>query len=185
MIVARMMFKKHVLIPAIIIIVIFAATWWFNVGEGECPTTTVSKTVRGSSLSGFIENGQTIKVREGYYACNEVKRDDIVIYRYAGTSQIIKVVKGIPGDTFELRAIRPGRYNILIGGVVAQNSKNEPYLIGPDEHKMLSLYVRDYKGVIPKDAYLILGNLPGGSTDSTEFGLVGRKDLIGKVTSIR
>lgn len=179
-----MIHKKHVLIPTIVI-VIFAAAWWFKIGEGRCPTTTVTKTVHGSSLSGFIENGQTIRVREGYYACNEVKRDDIVIYRYAGTSQLIKVVKGIPGDTFELQPVKTGRYYILVGGKVAQNSKQQPYVVGPDEYKMLSLYVRDYKGVIPKDAYLILGNLPGGSTDSTEFGLVGRKDLIGKVTSIR
>jgi len=46
---------------------------------------------------------------------------------------------------------------------------------------MLSLYERDYKGVIPKNAYLILGNLVEGSLDSSRFGLVGKSDFLGKV----
>jgi type IV secretory pathway protease TraF len=48
-------------------------------------------------------------------------------------------------------------------------------------YRVLSLYEKDYKGIIPEDAYLILGNLPQGSLDSSHFGLVGKKDILGKV----
>ena len=46
---------------------------------------------------------------------------------------------------------------------------------------MLSLYEENYKGVIPENAYLILGNLSGGSLDITHFGFVNKKDILGKV----
>jgi type IV secretory pathway protease TraF len=46
---------------------------------------------------------------------------------------------------------------------------------------MLSLYEKDYKGVIPKNAYLLLGNRISGSVDSTTFGLVEKSDIIAKV----
>jgi hypothetical protein len=49
-------------------------------------------------------------------------------------------------------------------------------------YRLLSLYEKDYKGIIPEDAYLILGNLPQGSLDSSHFGLVGKKDILGKVS---
>jgi hypothetical protein len=35
--------------------------------------------------------------------------------------------------------------------------------------------------VIPKDAYLILGNLPNGTIDSSAFGLVAKTDILGRV----
>ena len=46
---------------------------------------------------------------------------------------------------------------------------------------MLSLYENDYKGMIPSKAYLILGNLSGGSLDASRFGLIDRSDILGKV----
>ena len=48
--------------------------------------------------------------------------------------------------------------------------------------RLLALYEKDYQGVIPAGAFLILGNAPGGSLDSTQFGLVSQEDLEGKVT---
>ncbi|MEK7212166.1 MAG: S26 family signal peptidase [Patescibacteria group bacterium] len=57
----------------------------------------------------------------------------------------------------------------------------KPYLVGDSSYRMLSLYINDYKGQIPVNAYLLLGDNPGGSYDSTAFGLVGRSDILGKV----
>jgi signal peptidase I len=178
------MHKKYVVIPTVILVVL-VAVWWFKAGGGKCPTVTTTKTVHGSSLAGFIENGQKITVKEGYYECHPVLRDDVVIYRYAGTTPIIKIVKGIAGDSFALQPISSGKYYIVINGQLAQNSDGQPYVIGQDQYEMLSLYVRDFRGAIPRNALLIMGNLPGGSSDSSVFGLVDKGDLIGKVTRIR
>jgi type IV secretory pathway protease TraF len=46
---------------------------------------------------------------------------------------------------------------------------------------MLSLYEKDYKGVIPENAYLLLGNLIFGSLDSTHFGLIDKSGIVAKV----
>ena len=147
----------------------------------NCETTEKVAEVRGNSLSGLIEEGAKIKVLENYYACNDVKRGDIVEYRYAGNpNPIIKIVKGVPGDKISLK--QNGNYwNILINGEVLKNSKGEAYRLDDRGYKILSLYVNDYRGVIPQDAYLILGNDPAGSLDSSRFGLVGKDDFIGKV----
>ena len=179
-----MTFRVRIVVSAVLLLVL-GTLWWLKAGEGRCPIITSTKTVQGSSLSGFIENGQKITVKEGYYQCSPVERGDVVIYNYAGTTPLIKVVKGIAEDSFALQQVSKGKYYIVLDGQVAQNNSGQPYIIGSDQYAMLSLYVRDFKGVIPKDSYLIMGNLRGGSSDSSEFGLVAKQDLIGKVTRIR
>jgi len=62
-----------------------------------------------------------------------------------------------------------------------KNSNNQDYCLSEQSHKMLALYENDYKGVIPGDSYLILGNLPEGSLDSSRFGLISKLDISGKV----
>jgi len=93
---------------------------------------------------------------------------------------LLKVVKGIPGDKFELKETTGG-WNIFINGQIVRNFENEPYVISGNGYKMLSLYERDYKGIIPQNAYLLLGNTSFGSVDSTKFGLVDRSGIIAKV----
>jgi len=137
--------------------------------------------VRGSSLSGIIEGGETVNILLGYYGCHEIKRNDIVAYNYAGNQYpIIKIAKALPGDRFSLQETKGG-WNILVNGKVLKTSENKEYILSEERHRMLKLYEEDYKGIIPEETYLILGNIPSGSTDSSFFGLVHRDDLIGKV----
>lgn len=147
----------------------------------SCVSSIEERVVRGNSLTDLIESDETVKILLGYYSCNEVKRGDIIAYNFSGDKNpIIKIVKGLPGDKFHLQKTEGG-WNILINGEVLKNSQSQPYLLGEDGYRMLSLYERDYKGAIPANAYLILGNLESGSLDSTRFGLVGKSDLLGKV----
>lgn len=142
---------------------------------------TENRIVRGDFLLGLTEPNQTVKVLFGYYSCNKIERGDIVAYNYAGDpNPIIKIVRGIPGDKFSLQKTEGG-WNIIINGETVKNSKGEPYGLSESGSKMLLLYERDYKGIIPADAYLILGNLASGSLDSSRFGLVGEQDILGKV----
>src|SRR3989338_1440398 len=90
---------------------------------------TEEKIVRGESLSPLVKAGDSVKILFGYYDCHEIKRDDIVAYDYKGDEvSIIKIVKGLPKDKFELKAESAG-WNILINGQVLKNSENQPYLI--------------------------------------------------------
>jgi signal peptidase I len=147
----------------------------------NCSVKTEGKIVKGDSLEPLIKNGQTVKVLLGYYNCHPIQRNDIVLYNYSGNKNpIIKTVKGVPGDRFSLEKTNNGWY-ISINGEILKNSQSQPYILDYRGYKVLSLYERSYKGTIPEDAYLILGNLPYGSLDSSHFGFVGRKDFLGKV----
>ncbi len=64
-----------------------------------------------------------------------------------------KVVHGVPGDRIELQRRTDG-WRLFINGKLARNSLNEPYFLDSHAHEIIALYIRDYKGVIPKDSYL-------------------------------
>jgi signal peptidase I len=147
----------------------------------ECPVRVNQRIVRGNSLEPLIKNGETVKILFGYYRCHEIKRGDVVVYSYAGNkNQLIKIVKSLPGDKFNLQKTEGG-WHILINGETLKNSENNPYLLDESRQRILSLYERDYKGIMPENTYLILGNLTEGTFDSTHFGLVYKSDILGKV----
>ncbi|MFH0912876.1 MAG: signal peptidase I [Candidatus Omnitrophota bacterium] len=139
------------------------------------------RTVRGNSLQGLIEDGQSVKILFGYYNYYPVNVGDVVIYKFAGNkAPIIKIVKAKEGDKFHLEEAEGG-WHILVNNKIVRNSCNQPYLLDQSAYRMLSLYEKDYQGIIPPNAYLLLGNLVGGSSDSTRFGLVDRSNILGKV----
>lgn len=150
----------------------------------KCVITIEERVVRGYSLSPFIKDGETVKFFPRYYDCYAVKREDIVLYNYAGDQDpLIKIVKALPGDKFNLQKADNG-WNIIVNEKVLKNSAGETYLIVNQGYQMLSLYEKDYQGVIPQNAYLLLGNLANGSLDSTRFGLVDKSDILGKAEKL-
>lgn len=181
--------KTHILIllGSLILISVIGFIHFVNLKDSDlkdnynCVTKTEEKFVRGNSLSGLIDKGSTIKILFGYYNCNEVLIKDIVAYNFSGNAEpIIKIIKGLPGDKFSL--IKNGNYwNILINGEIVKNSENLPYQLDEKSYRLLSLYERDYKGVIPSNAYLLLGNLASGSLDGSRFGLIDKSEILGKV----
>jgi type IV secretory pathway protease TraF len=122
----------------------------------------------------------------GYYACNDVGRDDLVIVYNAGNpAPLIKIAKGIPGDTFRMDPKDDAWHYLVIDGRNATNSRGEQYLIDERGYALLSLYYNDDKGVMPPDTYLLLGNIATGTFDSTRFGLIGRADILGKAIVVQ
>src|SRR3989344_1011328 len=138
--------------------------------------------VRGDSLKDVIESGTEITAVFGWYDCHDIARGDIVIYKFAGNKDapIIKIVKGIPGDTLHVESVTRGE-QIVINGKPLKNSKGEVYILDSRAGRLLSLYENDYKNEIPEGTYLILGNISTGSLDSSRFGLVSASDFLGKV----
>ena len=153
--------------------------------NADCITKEEHRQVRGHSLSGLVEPGATVKILFDFYRCNTVGRGDIIAYNYAGNEvPIIKIVKGIPGDIFSLeKSDKNIKWRLVINGKVVKNHQNQPYMLNKRGYRMLHLYESDFKGVIPKNTYLILGNLVSGTTDSSRFGLVHKSDILGKVVT--
>lgn len=149
--------------------------------KSSCLFTKEERMVQGTSFSPYIAPGTTIKALFGYYDCHAIKRNDIILFNYKGNKNpLLKVVKGIPGDKFELKE-EIGGWRIVINNKVLINFENEPYLISENRYKMLSLYEKSYQGHIPENAYLLLSNKVSGSIDSTVFGLVDKSNIIAKV----
>ncbi len=72
-------------------------------------------------------------------------------YHYAGSeAPIIKIVKGIEGDKFQLeKSASDCGWNILINTEIAKNYQNTPYCLSEAGYQALSLREKDYKSVIP------------------------------------
>ena len=152
----------------------------FNLKPLDCYRIE-EKIVRGNSLQGLIEDGQIIKVFLGYYDCHQIEKGDIILFTHGGSENpLIKIVKGIPGDKFNLQKTIGG-WHILINENVLKNTLGKPYLINQSGYKMLSLYIADHDEIIPEQALLIMGNLTSGTTDSSRLGLISIRDVLGRV----
>ena len=145
----------------------------------ETETSLETVIVRGDSLAPFLLAGQEVKICRGYYRSHPVERNDVVLVDYAGNeNDLIKIVKGVAGDRLALQEEDVSRgWNILINGKVLSNSEGRDYVITGKRYKMISLYA----GVIPENVYLILGNVPSGSLDSTRFGLIDERQIVAMV----
>lgn len=149
--------------------------------DAQCQITKKKFEVRGISLSGFLEPGTIVNAWLNYYQCYQADRGDVVLYKMnTQADPIIKIVKGIPGDTIGLQG--DGKiWNILINDKVLTTSQGEPYQLNEKSASLIELYIKDYQGVVPPKAYLLMGNIVSGSIDSTRFGLVDISDIIGKI----
>jgi signal peptidase I len=101
------------------------------------------------------------------YVLGDVRRGDIVVLEYPldPTVDYIKRVIGLPGD--EIR---------IDGDRVSVNGRpiEEPYVTSQDSRTHLALTVQP-------GTYFVLGDNRPHSSDSREFGLVPRENLVGKV----
>jgi len=149
--------------------------------DESCIIKEELKEVKGDSLSPLIVPGQEVKLVYGYYDCNEIKREDIIAYNYTGSSNpIIKIIKAIPGDEWELEKQDTGMFQIIVNKKALKNSQNILYEISESKIRILELYTQNYP-VLPEDTYLILGDKITGSLDSTSFGLIHKDDILGKI----
>jgi len=123
--------------------------------------------VRGSSMAPGIADGDRIVVDHLSYVLGDVRRGDIVVLEYPLDPQLdyIKRVIGLPGDQI-----------LIQEGEVRVNGRHldEPYVELQDQNRCLAL-------TVAPDTFFVLGDNRPHSSDSREFGLVPRANLVGKV----
>jgi signal peptidase I len=178
---------KKDLIILLIIVLAGSSLGFFSIGffaesKEDCVTSRGIVKILGDSLSPLAEDSEKIAVLYGYYACHDVRRGDIILYNYSGSSMpIIKIVFAVPGDSLVFVPTDDGGWYIEINSSLAKNSLGQSYGLNQNSHELLDSYVSGNNGTIPKDAFLILGNKLGPAVDSRKFGLVDRSDILGKV----
>ncbi|PSH05287.1 MAG: signal peptidase I [Acidobacteria bacterium] len=124
--------------------------------------------VEGTSMMPGLADQERIFINQFAYRLGPIKRGDVVVFRYPGdpSKKYIKRVVGEPGDRIEI-----SRGEVFLNG----NRLEEPYVPAQfrDQRSMSEL-------IIPEQSYFVLGDHRNLSSDSRDFGPVGRKAIFGK-----
>jgi signal peptidase I len=134
--------------------------------------------VSGESMHPSFESGDYLIVDEISYRLSDPQRGDVVVFNagfipgYAG-QRFIKRVIGLPGETVnitngQVEVIKDGRTAVL----------DEKYLSRPEGYPLKTY--GDKNITLNSDEYFVLGDNRPYSYDSRMWGVVQRKDIIGK-----
>jgi len=128
--------------------------------------------VKGESMEPTFESGNYLIVDEISYRFESPKRGDVIVFRYPEdpSQRFIKRIIGLPGETVEIDG---GKVIIYKNGV--KRALDEPYL-GSD-----ILTQGNIRVTLGKDEYFVMGDNRPFSYDSRRFGVVPRKNIIGRV----
>ena len=124
--------------------------------------------VEGTSMMPGLADQERIFINKYVYRFEAIERGDLIVFRYPvdpGKNYIKRVV-GVPGDRVEIF-----RGAVFVNG----NRLQEPYVPENfrDERSMSEI-------VVPEGEYFVLGDHRDLSSDSRDFGVVGRTAIFGK-----
>ena len=127
--------------------------------------------VSGSSMVPTFENGDYLIVDKISYELGNIKRDDVVVFRYPGdtTKFFIKRVIGLPNETVDIKG----------NDVTITNTTH------PDGLKLDQPFVQNTANnishyVLGNDEYFVMGDNRIASSDSRYWGPVKRNLLVGR-----
>ncbi len=138
--------------------------------------------VSGSSMEPNFSNGEYLIIDEISYRFQEPQRGEVVVLRYPDDRKqfFIKRIIGLPSETV---AIDNGR-------VIIQNKQNlegltldEPYL--PNQGLTFphntNLVGGNKRIILESNEYFVLGDNRLGSSDSRDWGVLKREEMVGRV----
>ncbi len=127
--------------------------------------------VKGESMTPNFRSGDYLIVDEISYRLSDPARGDVIVFKYPkDTSQkFIKRIIGLPGETVD---IQNSRISIIKDG--------EPFVLGEEYLSDALKTYGDVNIVLGSDEYFVLGDNREYSFDSRSWGVVPRKNIIGK-----
>ncbi len=124
--------------------------------------------VVGPSMKGTLDADDVTIVNKLVYKFRTIKRNEIVSINQKDKIMVKRVI-GLPGEHIEYKDNKL----YVNGSLVLENN--------------ISVETKDFKledigyETIPKDMYFVLGDNRTNSSDSREFGLVKKDEIIGKI----
>ena len=122
--------------------------------------------IEGTSMEPNLHDGQYLVINKIVYRLHPPQRGDIIVFRFPRDPQrdFIKRVIGLPDESVEVRAGR-----VFINGTAL----DEPY------SPAMSTYSWGPK-TLGEDEYFVLGDNRSNSSDSHNWGMLPRENIIGK-----
>lgn len=137
--------------------------------------------VKGHSLAPFILEGEKLATLWQPEFLETISRNDIVILSIEShASPLVKIVFGLPGDTWDVIQKPNGHFSVLINNEILKNPVGVEYSFSPEKVKILQMQIKITKKIIPEGTYLVFGANPSGTTDSSVFGLIETEQILGK-----
>jgi signal peptidase I len=134
--------------------------------------------VDGESMMPNYVNNEYLLAEKVSYLIGQPQRGDVVIFRYPGNPNVsyIKRIIGLPGETVE---IGNNTVSIINSNHPDGVKINEPYI----PSTTLTLPPTDsgsYKKTLGTDEYFVMGDNRQHSSDSREWGILPKANIIGR-----
>ena len=139
--------------------------------------------VKGDSMDPTLKDGERVIVNKLGKTFGHLERGNVIVFHADENSDYVKRIIGVPGDHIEYK------HDVLY---VNGKKTAEPYLDYNMKHKNYEEITGSFKSSdlpnsggqykIPKDRYLVLGDNREVSKDSRAFGLIDKKQIVGKVS---
>jgi signal peptidase I len=128
-------------------------------------------TVQGQSMEPTLHNSEYILVDKVTYRVRSPERGDVVVFVYPNDPSLdyIKRVIGVPGDHVVI-----SNMHVYVNG----HQLNEPYIAAEPDYSNTNCTYCNVR--VPKGDLFVLGDNRNNSSDSHEWGLLPRKNVIGR-----
>lgn len=131
--------------------------------------------VRGASMMPNFDNGQYLVIDELSYRFGEPERQDVIIFKYPldPSQYYIKRLIGLPNETVVIRNNQVIIFNM-----------EHPRGIILDESSYLAsgtITWGEIKVTLDEDEYFVLGDNRQASSDSRQWGVFSKENIIGRV----
>ena len=130
--------------------------------------------VEGASMEPNFEDGEYLLIDEISYYFKSPERGEVIVFHYPldSSKYYIKRAVGLPGETIEIKN----------GKVIIYNDDNtDGFLIDESYLPQESATSGNIKRKLGKNEYFVLGDNRSASSDSRQWGILPRNDIVGRV----
>lgn len=130
--------------------------------------------VDGMSMEPTLHDQEFILVNKAAYVFHAPQRGDVIVFEYPRDPQVdyVKRIIAIPGDVISV----VGEQVTVDGATLHESYVNPSDPFNP--------FPPIYNHVIPPNYYFVMGDNRGNSSDSRQWGLVPRQNIIGRATFV-